>query len=84
MNKRHRILTVVCLALFWLSCLYVPWELTEGTNHFPTIMHAPIFAPPTSGSWAKRQPHPVLFYEWGIIVISYAGLFLLMKPKKDD
>ena len=85
MNKNQRILTVVCLVLFWISCLLAPWELTEGSNHFPTIVHAPIFSPPTYGSWAKRQPHPTLFYEWGILVISYAGVFLLLiKPKKED
>jgi hypothetical protein len=84
MNKKQRKLTVVCLVLFWISCLCVPWELTEGTSHFPTVRRAPIFAPPTGGSWAKRQPHPVLFYEWGILLISYAGLFFLMTPKKED
>lgn len=85
MNKRQRGLTVVCLVLFWVSCLCVPWELTEGANHFPTIVHAPIFAPPTYGSWAKRQPHQSLAYEWGILVLTYAGLFaLLQKPRNDD
>ncbi len=85
MTKNQRRLTFVCLGLFWVSCLFVPWELTEGSNHSSTIKHAPIFSPPTYGSWNRRQPHPTLFYEWGILGVSYAGLFFLMqKPKREE
>jgi hypothetical protein len=78
-------LTIVCLALLWLSCLFVPWELTEGAGHFPTIAHAPIFSPPAYGSWTRRQPSSALFYTWGVLAVSYAGLYALTRePKKEE
>lgn len=85
MSRNQRLLTTACLVLFWLSCLFVPWELTEGTSHSPTVKHAPIFCPPTDGTWAKRQPHSALFCGWGVLAVSYAGLYAMMrKSRKDD
>ena len=78
MNPRQKVVTGIFLALFWLSCLVVPWELTDGLNHRDAIHYSPIFKAPAGGSWQKRRPSVNVMYTWGALIVSYGGIVLLV------
>jgi len=82
MNKRQKTLSIVMLIVFWISCLYVPWNLTEGSGHRDTVQHSPIFKPPSGGSWKKREISSSVKHTWGALVFSYALLFVILADDK--
>ena len=82
MNKKQKVVTGIFLALFWLSCLAVPWELTDGLNHRDTIKYSPIFRAPSGGSWQKRRPSVNVAYTWAVILVSYGMVALLVADTK--
>lgn len=84
MNRKQKIVTVVALALFWLSCLVVPWELTDGAGHRDTVKHATIFKAPSGGSWKKRRPSVRTAYTWGALLASYGLIVLLLANPKEN
>jgi len=84
MNKKQKVVTGVALALFWVSCLFAPWELTEGAGHRDTINYSPVFKAPSGGSWQKRQPSVNVAYTWGVLLVSYGMIVLLLANTKKD
>ena len=78
MNRKQKVVTAIALALFWFSCLAVPWELTDGAGHRDTVKYATIFKAPSGGSWKKRHPSVRTAYTWGAILASYGLVVLLL------
>ncbi len=86
MNRKQKTLSVVILVLFWISCLHVPWDLSEGSNHRDTVVHSPIFRPPPGGSWKRREISSSVKHTWGALAFSYALLLVILADvkTKDD
>ena len=84
MSKKQKMVTLVFLGLFWLSCLSVPWELTEGLNHRDTIKYSPIFKVPSGGSWQMRHPSTNVAYTWAALVISWGLIVLIVSQSKKN
>ena len=84
MNRKQKIVTAVVLALFWLSCLAVPWELTDGTGHRDTVKYATILKAPSGGSWKKRRPSVRTAYTWGALLASYGLMVLLLADSRKN
>jgi hypothetical protein len=74
--------TGIFLALFWLSCLELPGELTDGISHMDAIYYSPIFKAPAGGTWQKRRPSVNVVYTWGVLVVSYGATVLLVADTK--
>ena len=82
MNRSQKIVTRVALVLFWVSCLWAPWELTQGSNHRDTIKYGPVFKAPAGGSWQTRRPSVNVAYTWGVLLVSYGLVVLLLADTK--
>ena len=78
MNAKQKVVTGVALVLFWMSCLFAPWELTEGLNHKDAIKYSPVFKAPSGGSWQKRRPSVNVAYTWGVLLVSSGMIVLLL------
>jgi hypothetical protein len=78
MNKNQKMVTWIALVLFWVSCLFAPWELTQGLNHMDTIKYAPVFKAPAGGSWQRRRPSVNVVYSWTMLLASYGMVMLLL------
>jgi hypothetical protein len=83
-NKKQKVVTGIALVLFWASCLFVPWELTDGPGHMDTIRYAPVFRAPTGGTWRKRHPSVNFAYTSGALLVSYAMVLVLVADTRKD
>ena len=82
MNNKRKTLTIAALAVFALTMLVAPWDLTGSPDHYNVTKFAPIFFPPDLGPWAKRELVSSLFFSWLAIGVVYAGLFALLGEPK--
>ncbi len=84
MNKKQKIVTAIALALFGLSCLVAPWELTDGAGHRDTVKYATVFKAPSGGPWRKRHPSTKTAYIWGALLGNYVLIVLLLSDTKNN
>ena len=84
MNRKQKVVTLIALILFWVSCLFAPWELTDGLSHRDVIKYSPVFKAPSGGSWQKRRPSVKVAYTWGVLLVSYGMIVLLLANTKKE
>ncbi len=82
MNAKQKTVTRIFLALFWISCLFVPWELTDGSGHRDAIKYSPIFRAHSGGSWKKSRTSTIVIYTWTALLVSYEMILILAADKK--
>ena len=82
MNNKRKTLTIAALAVFALTMLVAPWDLTGGLNYNNVTHFSPIFFPPDFGPYAKRELATSLFWSWLAIGVVYAGLFIVFGEPK--
>lgn len=85
MNPKQRILAIIALVLFALTCLSAPFELSGASNESNKIVRRPIFLPPKLGIYNKRAVESSLAYTWIALAVLYGGIHVLLRePKKPN
>ena len=79
MNTKQKRLTYAAVGAIALTSLFAAWDMTGSPNHFNVTRHAPIFAPPDLGPWAKRELASSVPFSWLAIGAIYGLLFAVWR-----
>ncbi len=79
MNNKQKLLTYFAVAAIGLTILFTPWDLTGSPDHYNVTKFSPLFVPPDSGPWAKRELATSAFWSWLAIGAMYSLLFVAFR-----
>ena len=92
MNRKQKILGYLAILLFFISVLLSPWRLDyvypdDGRIRLSYVLYHPVFSVPTGDQPVFRAVSTLLWqpllFTWIAIVVCYAGLFFLVRAKRE-
>jgi hypothetical protein len=83
MNERQKIVTVMFIIVFWISCLHVPWHSKNNRGEIVNVRYATIFKAQIMGGTHANISSGVL-YIWGALLITYGMVLVLCSDTKKN
>ena len=95
MNRKQKVLTFIAIGVFFLSVVAAPWRVdyksrSSGHIMYSQIVYDPVFSAPALRPSQQTDYAEVstllwqpLLFTWIAIAIAYAGLFFLVRSKRE-